>query len=151
MLGLFKAYTDISFPACPFCFWLGPCLPQLLLPQVAAVLNSYYWLFFYKSPRKRLFSLNKVWIRSNKDKSCKWGRHCQESQIVSLLWEWCFWGNSKTVLFSPVAPRLLVSQLLSLWSSWFLRFLWSRGEGNGNSQVKMPSCSRFILRFTYSA
>lgn len=93
-------------------FWPGPGLPQLFLPpQVAAVLNSYYWLFFIKPLGKRLFPLNEVWVRSNIDKSCKWGfpGYCHAGQTMSVLWEWCFGGNSSSVLSSPVAASLLVS------------------------------------------
>lgn len=93
-------------------FCPGPGLPQLFLPPlVAAVLNSYYWLFFIKPLGKRLFPRNEVWVRSNKDKSCKWGfpGYCHSDQTMSVLWEWCLGGNSNTVLSSPVAASLLVS------------------------------------------
>jgi hypothetical protein len=38
----------------------------------------------------------------------------QTGQIMMILQEWDFLGSSKTILLSPVATRLLVSQFL-----WF--------------------------------
>ena len=68
------------------------------------------FFFFTNALVLRLSSLSKLWVRSNKDKPCKWTfpGNCWTGHVATVCWGRGFLGSCKPVLLLPVAARLLV-------------------------------------------
>lgn len=82
------------------------------------------------------------WVRSNRDNPWEWSffRSCQTDRIVTILWGWGFWGNSKHVISFLLAAGLLALRVTGLSHGAVER-------GMGRRQVKTSQSLLFSLCF----
>lgn len=87
-------------PAFPLSFWSVYCFCLTLKPplQEAVTLAIADVCFWQMPQRKWLFSLGKLQVRSNREKTYEWGlpRNYQTGQIMIILSKWSFEGAASS-------------------------------------------------------
>ena len=78
--------------------WIHAILMYITILLQAADKYKNCWLFWTNIPRERLVPLNKLWMRSNKDKLYCVSRELPDSSNNAVLLEWGIFGSSEPIM-----------------------------------------------------